>query len=100
MIIVVIDYELENYECMILLNGRTMNPLSKKHFKELLLSYNNDEIYFVDVSDKTWDKFRTKNSKRLNLSLDELNELLNKASFLFLIKKNYVESCTYYPKDD
>jgi len=91
MIIVIIDYELEDHICT--------RFIDKEHFKEWLLS-NNNEIYFIDVNDKTWNEFKTKNSKRFELTLDELYKLLEKSSFLFLIRKNYVESCTYYPKDD
>jgi len=91
MIIVIIDYELEDYRCT--------RFMDEEHFKEYL-SLVNHEIYFVDVNDRTWNKFKTKNSKRLELTLDELYELLKKSSFLFLIKKNYIESCMYYPKDD
>jgi len=109
--IVVIDFELEDYVCTNLLDGRNMEPLDGKKFKEWLSSMDKDnlkewllsdtsEIYFVDVNDKTWNKFKTKNSIRLELDLDGLNELLKKASFLFVIKKNHVESCTYYPQND
>ena len=73
--------------------------MDKENLIEFLLSDSN-EIYFVDVSDKTWYEFKTKNSKRLELTLDELYELLQKSSFLFLIKNNYVKSCTYYPEDN
>ena len=97
--IVVIDFELPDYVCEPLRDGRTFEPLDENQFKEWL-PYEDSEIYFVDVKDKTWKKFRTKNSKRLELTLDEIEELRQKASFLFLIKKNYVESCMYYPKDD
>jgi len=109
--IVIIDFELPDYTCTDLLDGRNMKPLNKKQFKELLssmdkerikewLPYEDSEIYFVDVKDETWNKFKTKNSKRLELTLDEINGLIQKASFVFLIKKNYAESCTYYPKGD
>jgi len=97
--IVIVDYELENYICTNILDGRNMEPLTLKRFRKWLLS-KNDEIYFIDVQDKTWDKFKTKNSKRLELTLDELNELINKSSFLFLIKRNYVKSCMYFPKNN
>ena len=96
---------------MNILNGRTMEPLNEEQIKEYLssmdkenikkwLPYEDSEIYFVDVKDKTWNKFKTKNSKRLNLTLDELYNLLEKSSFLFLIKKNHAKDCMYYPKDD
>jgi len=100
MIIVVIDYELEDYICENVLDGRTMDPITLKQFKKLLLAHYNDEIYFVNVSDKTWEKFRTKNSKRLELTLDELNDLLEKSSFLFLVRKYRVEVCTKWPKNE
>ena len=103
MIIVIIDYELENYICTRFTDKEHfkefLSSLDKENLKEWLLSDSN-EIYFVDVNDETWNKFKTKNSKKLELTLDELYNLLEKSSFLFLIKKNYVESCTYYPKDD
>ncbi len=89
--IVIVDYELENHTCTIFMD--------KEHFKEWLSSDDSD-IYFVDVTDETWNEFKTKNSKRLELTLDELNELLQKASYVFLINGDYVESCMYYPKDD
>jgi len=109
--IVVVDYELPDYICTDLLDGRNMEPLNKKQFKEWLssmdkerikewLPYEDSEIYFVDVKDKTWNKFKTKNSKRLELNLDELMKLINESSWLILIKKNHAESCTYYSKDD
>jgi len=109
--IIVIDFELPDYVCEPLRDGRTFEPLDENQFREWLssmdkerikewLPYEDSEIYFVDVKDKTWNEFKTKNSKRLELTLDEIEELRQKASFLFLIKKNYVESCMYYPKDD
>ena len=88
MTIVIIDFELENYKCTTFLD--------ENDFKKWL-SFLNDEIYFVDINDKTWKKFKTKNSRRLELTLDELNELLDKSSYLFIIKQNYIESCMYYP---
>jgi len=91
MITVIIDYELEDQICT--------RFTDKEHFKEFLSAVD-DDIYFVYVKDKTWNEFKTKNSKRLKLTTDELYELLKKARYLFLIRKNYVESCMYYPKDD
>jgi len=87
MIVIIVDYEIEDHICT--------RFTDKKHFKEFL-SANESDIYFIDVSDKTWNEFKTKNSKRLK----EMNELIQKASYIFLIKKNYVKTCTYYPKDD
>jgi len=101
--IVVIDYELPNYVCTDILDGRTMEPLNKKQFKEYLseLDKSGDvEIYFVDVKDKTWNEFKTENSKRVELDLDGLMKLINEASELILIKGNRAKSCTYYPEDD
>jgi 3-phenylpropionate/cinnamic acid dioxygenase small subunit len=91
MTIVIIDFELENYKCT--------RFLDENDFKKWL-SFLDDEIYFVDVSDKTWKKFKMKKSRRLELTLDELNELLDKTLYLFIIKQNYIESCMYYPKND
>jgi len=99
MTIVVIDYELEDYTCEPILDGRTMNHLTRKQFKEWL-SAQNEEICFVDVSDKTWNRFKTKNSKRVELDLDGLMKLINESSLLILIKGNSIRACTYYPKDD
>jgi len=110
-ITVIIDYELEDYICMDILDGRNMEPLNEEQTKEYLSSMDKEnikkwlpsedsEIYFVDVKDKTWNKYKTKNSKRLELTLDELNELLKKASELILIKRNRAKDCTYYPKDN
>jgi len=101
--IVVIDYELPNYICTNILDGRTMEPLNKKQSKEYLseLDKSGDvEIYFVDVKDKTWNEFKIENSKRVELDLDGLMKLINEASELILIKGNRAKSCTYYPEDD
>ncbi len=84
MTIVVIDYELPNYVCEGFLN--------KKQFKEWLLVQNED-IYFVDVSDRTWSEFKTENSKRTELDLDGLMKLINESSWLILIKRNYARAC-------
>ena len=103
MIIVIIDFELENYECEPILDGRTIDHLSPKQFKKWLSAMDtneNAEIYFVDVKDKTWNKFKTKNSKRVKLDLDGLMNLINKSSSLILIKGNSIRACTYYPKND
>jgi hypothetical protein len=97
--IVVIDYELPDYICTDILDGRTFEPLDEKQFKEWL-SYEDSEIYFVNVKDKTWNKFKTKNSKRLELTLDELMKLIKESSELILIKGNRAKSCTYYPEDE
>jgi hypothetical protein len=96
MIIAIINEELKDY---IFMNHICTNFINKKQFKKYLLSINN-EIYFINVNDETWNEFKTKNSKRLELNLDELNKLIQKASYVFLIKKNYIESCIYYPKND
>jgi hypothetical protein len=109
--IVVIDFELPDYTCSPLRDGRTFEPLNENEFKEWLswmdkerikmwLPSEDSEIYFVDVKDKTWKKFRTKNSKRVQLTLDELLKLINESSFLILIKGNHAELCTRRPKDD
>ena len=103
MIIVIIDFELEDYICEPILDGRTMEPINKKQFKKWLSAmdaYEDTEIYFVDVEDKTWNKFKTKNSKRVELDLNGLMKLIHKASELILIKGNRIEECIYYPKDD
>ena len=89
--IVIIDFELPDYICTDFLDGN--------QFKEWL-SQLNDEIYFADVRDKTWNKFRTKNSKRVELDLDGLMKLINEATYLIRIKRNKAELCTYYPEED
>jgi hypothetical protein len=91
MITVIIDYELEDYLCT--------KFLDEGQLKEWL-SYDENEIYFVNISDKTWIRFKTKNSKRLELKLDELMKLIHKSSWLILTKENRAEACMYYPKDD
>jgi len=106
--IVVIDFELPDYTCQPLRDGRTFEPLNENEFKEWLswmdkerikewLPYEDSEIYFVDVKDKTWKKFRTKNSKRVQLTLDELLKLIDESSFLILIKGNCAELCSRSP---
>jgi hypothetical protein len=89
MTIIVIDYELPNYICEEFLN--------KKQFKKWL-SAQNEDIYFVGVSDETWDELKTENSKRIELDLDGLTKLIDKSSWLFLIKRNHVRACVYYSK--
>jgi len=91
MVIVIIDCKLEDYVCT--------RFLKKEQFKEWL-SEMNEEIYFVNVTNITWDKFKTKKSVRLELKPKELNELLEKASYVFIIGTIYVGSCMYYPKDN
>jgi len=103
MIIIVTDCEIKDHICI--------KFMDKTKFKEYL-SVINDDIYFINVSDKTWEEFKNKNSKRFQLktqdingvignpSYKEINELLEKSSFLFLIDKYYVKTCTYYPKDE
>jgi hypothetical protein len=101
--ITVIDFELPNYICTNILDGRTMEPLDAKQSKEYLseLDKSGDvEIYFVDVKDETWNEFKTENSKRVELDLDGLMKLIQESSELILIKGNRAESCTYYPEDD
>jgi len=101
--IVVMDFKLEDYICMNILDGRTMEPLSVKRFKEWLSAmdtYEDVEIYFADVEDKTWNKYKTKNSKRVELDLDGLMKLINEASELILIKGNRAKACIYYPEED
>ncbi len=108
--IVIIDYELPDYVCTDILDGRTFEPLNKKQFKEWLSSFDKEsikewlphedsEIYFVDVKDKTWNEFKTKNSKRVELTLDELMKLIQESSFPILIKGNRAKPCTYYPEN-
>jgi len=109
--IVVIDYDLPDFICDEILDGRTFEPLNEEQFKEWLsaydkenikkwLQYEDSEIYFVDVKDKTWNRFKTKNSKRVELDLDGLMKLINEATYLIRIKRNKAELCTYYPEDD
>jgi len=96
MLIIIADQGIEDY---IYMNHVCTRFVDKKQFKEWLSS-NDSDVYFVNISDETWNEFKNKNSIRLELNTDEINELIQKASYVFLIKKNYVESCTYYPKDD
>lgn len=97
------DYIYMNHTCTRFADKKQfkewLSSMDKERLKEWLLSDSN-EIYFIDVSDKTWNEFKTKNSIRLELNTDEIDELIQKSSYIFLIKKHYVESCTYYPKDD
>jgi hypothetical protein len=93
--ITVIDFELPNYVCTDILDGRTFKPLSKDW-----LPSEDNEIYFVNVKDKTWNEFKTRNSKRVELTLDELTKLIHESSWLILIKGNRAKACTYYPEDD
>jgi len=109
--VVIIDFELPDYVCTDILDGRNMEPIGENEFEEWLswmdkgrikewLPYEDSEIYFVNVEDKTWNRFRTRNSKRLELTLDELMKLINEASWLILIEGNRAKACTYYPQDD
>jgi hypothetical protein len=97
--IVVMDFKLENYVCTPFLDGRTMDYLDRKSFKEWL-SVEGDEIYFACVEDKTWKKWRVKNAKRVQLTLDELMKLINESDWLILIRGDHAEACMYEPKDD
>jgi len=97
MTIVVIDYELEGFECTDFLDGRNMETLSRKKFKKWL-SAQNEDIYFVDVNDKTWERYKTKRSKKIELDLDGLIELIDKSTWLILIKKNHVRACMWSNK--
>jgi len=112
MIITITDYELPKYVCKNVLDGRKMKPLNETQFKEWLLwmdkdyiktwlPYEDSEIYFVNVKDRTWNKFKTKNSQRLELKTKELMELIRKSSFLFLIEglieESRIKACMYYP---
>ena len=93
MIIVIIDFELEDYECEPILDGRIMEPITEEQFKEWL-SAQNEDIYFIDVNDKTWERFKTIRSKRVELDLNGLMNLINKSSWLILIKGNSIRACT------
>jgi len=106
--IIIIDWEIPNYACTDILDGRNMRPINKNQFKEYLLwmdeeyiekwlPYEDSEIYFVNVKDQTWNEFKTKNSKRLELNEKEFKKLLHKASGIFLIDGNHIKSCMYYP---
>jgi len=98
--IIIIDSEIPNYACTDILDGKTMRPINKNQFKELLselLSYEDSEIYFINVQNQTWNEFKTKNSKRLELNEKEFKKLLQEASFIILIDGSYIKHCMYYP---
>jgi len=110
-IIVIIDFELLDYVCEPILNIKTMEPINEEQLKEYLswmdkenikkwLLEGDSEIYFANVRDETWNKYKTKNSKRLELTLDELEKLLKKALHIILIKGNRIEECMYQPEED
>jgi hypothetical protein len=87
--VVVIDFKLENYVCEPIRDGETFNFLDKKKFKEWV-STGKNEIYFVNVEDKTWKKWKTENAKKVKLTLDELMKLIEKSDWLILIKRNRI----------
>jgi len=98
--IVIIDSKIPKYVCTDILDGRTMRPINKNQFKELLselLSYEDSEIYFVNVRKQTWDEFKTKNSKRLELNEKEFKKLLHETSFIFLADGICIKQYMYYP---
>ena len=76
-----------------------LSLMDKENIKKWLLE-GDSEIYFANVRDETWNKYKTKNSKRLELTLDELEKLLKKALHIILIKGNRIEECMYQPEDD
>jgi hypothetical protein len=109
--IVVIDSELPGYVCTDFLDGSTMKPLTEEQTKQLLSAMDKEnmkkwlpdedsEIYFVNVRDETWNKFKTKNSKRLELLLHGLIELIKESSWLILIKGNRAKACMHDPEHD
>jgi len=98
--IVIIDSKIPKYVCTDILDGRTMRPINKNQFKELLselLLYEDSEIYFVNVRNQTWNEFKTKNSKRLELNEKEFKKLLKEKHCIILIDGAYIKHCTYYP---
>jgi hypothetical protein len=97
--IVIIDFELPDYDCTYILDGRTMEPLDENQFKEWL-SVEGDEVYFVDVQDETWNKFKTEKSKRLKLDLKGLMKLIHESDLLILIKGSLICVYIYNPDED
>jgi len=110
--IVITNCELPKYECRYILDGRNMKPIDENQFKEWLLwmdeeyikkwlPYEDSEIYFVNVNETTWNKFKTKNSKRLHLKTIELMKLIHESSLLILIEGliegSRIKACMYYP---
>ena len=97
--IVIIDFELPDYHRGLILDGRTMEPLDENQFKEWL-SVDGDEVYFVDVQDETWDKYKTEKSKRLELDLYGLMKLIHESDLLILIEGNNAWVYVYSPDED
>jgi len=106
--IVITNCELPKYVCTDIIDGRNMKPLNENQFKEWLLwmdkeyikkwlPYEDSDIYFVNVNDQTWNKFKTKNSKRLDLNLKELMKIIHESSLLILIEGKEFKACIYYP---
>ena len=102
-IAIIIDQKIKNHICR--------KFMDKKQFKEWL-SVSGCKSYFINVSDKIWEEFGNKNSIRFNLekkdingvignpSYEQVNELIKKATYLFLIDEYNVKYCMYYPEDD
>jgi hypothetical protein len=95
--IVVTGFKPEGYICEPFRDGTTLDYLDRKKFKEWL-SVKDNEVYFACVEDKTWKKWKTKNAKRVELTLDELLKLIEESDWLILIKGNHAEACIIYDK--
>jgi len=100
---IIIDQKIKNHICL--------KFMDKKQFKEWLSAVGS-KSYFINVSDKIWEEFGNKNSIRFDLktkdmnevigdpSYEQINELIAKATFLFVIDEYDVKYCVYYPEDD
>jgi hypothetical protein len=91
--IIVTDFKPEGYICEPFRDGTTFDYLDRKRFKEWL-SLEGNEVYFACVENKTWKKWKTKNAKRVELTL----ELIEESDWLILIKGNHAEACIIYDK--
>jgi len=86
--VAVMDKEVQGLECI---------ERSNEHFYDELMSIWTDcdvvEIYFVNVSDETFEKFAEEGDKRVNVDEGELKKYLESFDFILVYSNKKLKLC-------
>ena len=84
MVILIIDKEIENLECL--------EEGDRNLYDEIVGILSDNEIA-INVDDKTWNEVKGEFMKRLTLDNDELKKYLKKSDYIFVYKDGKYKLC-------
>ena len=88
MVILIIDKEIENLECL--------EEGDKSLYDEIVGILSDCGIvdeFAINVSDKTWSEIKNETMRRLTLNKDEFEQYLKKSDYIFVYKNGKYKLC-------